>query len=420
MEKKQRQNCCQLKIYPNEGKISKKTGLLPFYVKLTFQKKKVEFRLFDHYDVKSDTLKFWDDKTESLNKSGSSCEDLNIKIDEIKLNFKRYMRENNNTPKHSLNEIMYQILGIQKVNINQTILNFMENHYNQVIINLNDISIGTKTNYKKSINHFKKFSTVHNQMNMLLTEFQYTDARKFQIWMGSVDGANNLPSSASGIIKNLKHILAEAHKCDLISKNPFDKLKLNHKCSSHTPYLSIDQLKKIVDNELGSKNNNLAFYKDLFIFSCYTGLSVCDVQSLSKDVLMPVFDGRIKIDTTRQKTDRGIIQILPLKAQEIIEKYIGLSRLTIFPKFCPYTYNKKVKLLGAFSGLGINLTTKIARTTCHQMLINVRYIDDMYKRKYMGWSNNSDIRTYYTTIEDAVLMANTNLIDKYLNENVYN
>jgi hypothetical protein len=69
--------------------------------------------------------------------------------------------------------------------------------------------------------------------------------------MGSKDGANNLPSSASGIIKNLKHILGEAVKCDLIVKNPFADLKLNHKCSSHTNYLTIDQVKKIIDSDVG-------------------------------------------------------------------------------------------------------------------------------------------------------------------------
>lgn len=418
MEKKQRQNCCKLKIYPNLLKSSKKTGLVPFYLKLTYLKKK-EFRLHETFDVTKEELKHWNKLKECIDSNDSKYEDLNIKLDEIKLNFKKYIREHNGSPVSSVDDIMLQIMGLKKNDSNQSILGFIDNYYKQTIDNSNELSSGTKINYKKAIGHFRNFCTIQGHKNMLLTEFKYADARKFQTWMGSKDGPNNLPSSASGIIKNLKHIIGEAVRCDLITKNPFTELKLNHKSCSHTSYLTIDQVKKIKDFEPPIKSSDLVFYKDLFLFSCFTGLSVCDVQKLSKEVILPVLNGRNKIDTSRQKTDKTIIQILPIKAQEIIKKYQGMNRSNVFPKFCPYTYNKKIKLIGAFSGLNINLTTKIARTTCHQMLINVRYIDDMYKRKYMGWSNDSDIRAFYTTIEDKVLMENTNLIDQYINDNLY-
>ena len=342
MEKKTRQNCCQLKVYPNSSKMSKKSGLLPFYVKLTYQKKKVEFRLYDEYDVKAESLKHWDSKNECLMSNDSRYDDVNIKIGEIKLGFKKYMRKHNNMPDHSLNEIMSQILGIKKVDLEQTTIKYIDDYYNQTIVNSNVLAKGTKVNYLKAINHFKKFCCVYGYNNMLLTGLKYEDARKFQTWMGSKDGANNLPSSASGIIKNLKHILGEAVKCDLIIKNPFADLKLNHKCSSHTNYLTIDQVKKIIDFQTTSNNKDLKFYKDLFLFSCFTGLSVCDVHDFSKDALLPVFDGRSKIDTSRKKTGKVIIQIIPKLAQLIIEKYSGMDRLTVFPKFCPYTYNKKL------------------------------------------------------------------------------
>ena len=133
MEKKQRQNRCQLKIYPNVSKLSKKSGLLPFYVKLTFQKKKVEFRLYDEYDVKLEELRYWDEKSECFLNDDAQFEDLNIKLVEIKLNFKRYMRENNNCPNNSLNEIMGQILELQKVDLKQTIINYIDKYYKETI-----------------------------------------------------------------------------------------------------------------------------------------------------------------------------------------------------------------------------------------------------------------------------------------------
>jgi len=419
MEKKKRQSCCKLKVYPNISKLSKKTGLLPFYVKLTFQKKKVEFRLYDDYDIKEDVLKYWDEENECIQGNSLCYEDLNIKISEIKLRFKKYMRENNYTPKHSLNEIMAKILELQKIDIDQTVIKFFEDYYNDTLIKSNAISDGTKRNYNKSINHYKNFSIKYGYENMLLSELKYIHTKKFQTWLGSEEGPNNLPSSASGLIKNLKHIMKEAVKCELINKNPFDDLKLCYKGNSHTSYLTIQQVKQVNELENGVLPNDLQFYKDLFIYSCYTGLSVCDLQKLSKEDMKPVFNTRVKVDSFRKKTNNIIVHIVPKQALDIMEKYSGMDKSTLFPKFCPYTYNKKLKLIGAYCGLNINLTTKIARTTCMQMLINVGYINDLYQNVYMGWSNSNDIREFYYTIEDNILLKNTVLIEQFLDEHIY-
>jgi hypothetical protein len=52
------------------------------------------------------------------------------------------------------------------------------------------------------------------------------------------------------------------------------------------------------------------------------------------------------------------------------------------------------------------------------MLINVRYIDEVYKRLILGWSNQSNIADVYTTVEDDVLIGNAELIDEYFQKKV--
>jgi hypothetical protein len=75
---------------------------------------------------------------------------------------------------------------------------------------------------------------------------------------------------------------------------------------------------------LDAKNfpvDRLNFVKDIFLFSCYTGLAYADVKKLKRSEIGPGIDGNHWIFTNRQKTETASrIPILP-PALAIIEKY---------------------------------------------------------------------------------------------------
>ena len=69
------------------------------------------------------------------------------------------------------------------------------------------------------------------------------------------------------------------------------------------------------------KMPRLQHVRDLFIFSCYTGLAYADVMSLTQKSIVLGIDGERWIYTNRQKTDSRVrVPLLP-KALAIIEKY---------------------------------------------------------------------------------------------------
>jgi site-specific recombinase XerD len=282
----------------------------------------------------------------------------------------------------------------------------------------NKIVDGTKKNIKKAVNHLTNFLKKENNEKMLLKEFKYIDAKHFDTYMGSTDGANNMPTSTSGNIIKIKAMFNEAIKEELISKNPFVGIKLIYKSDNKTPYISINQINDFIKNEYIKKNSEILFYRDIFVFALFTGLNFVDIKNMDKKYLLPVFDNRMKYDNFRSKTGKTIIQIIPKGAQKIIEKYSGMSNDSIFPKFWSQTFNDKLKIISGIIGLNIGLTSKVARTSCNQMLINVGGFDSIYKRAYLGWSNNSDISSVYTTIVDDILLRNTMNIEKYLEDNI--
>ena len=46
--------------------------------------------------------------------------------------------------------------------------------------------------------------------------------------------------------------------------------------------------------------------RDIFIFSCFSGLAYIDVKNLTSDNIITSFDGSLWISTKRQKTDTSV------------------------------------------------------------------------------------------------------------------
>ncbi|WP_413667976.1 site-specific integrase [Mucilaginibacter sp. Mucisp86] len=61
--------------------------------------------------------------------------------------------------------------------------------------------------------------------------------------------------------------------------------------------------------------------RDIFLFSCYTGLAYADVKKLKRSEIVTGIDGQKWVYTSRQKTDTSSrIPLLP-QAMELMAKY---------------------------------------------------------------------------------------------------
>ena len=108
-----------------------------------------------------------------------------------------------------------------------------------------------------------------------------------------------------------KRVLQFAVNEGVIKLNPFN-IKLKTPKLVYEP-LSINELQKIWKMDV---EGSLEKVRDCFIFQCYTGLSYCDMASLSMD---DIKDGIIY--KNRKKTDvRSVIPLLTIP-QQILEKY---------------------------------------------------------------------------------------------------
>ncbi len=119
-------------------------------------------------------------------------------------------------------------------------------------------------------------------------------------------------------IKSLKKIVHFAMVHEWMDRNPFINVKCNY-TESRRSYLSQENLDKLEGKTFTIPR--LQEVKDIFLFSCYTGLAYSDASVLTPDDISTGIDGEKWIVIYRKKTGtRSPIPLLP-QAMKIIEKY---------------------------------------------------------------------------------------------------
>lgn len=127
-------------------------------------------------------------------------------------------------------------------------------------------------------------------------------------------------------------------------------------------FLTIEEINKIEDTSF--EIDRLNQIKDMFVFSCYTGLAFKEVENLSPDNI--VYDqDEVWIELVRQKTKKEFkIPLLP-KAIEILDKYkdhpLCLKRNRCLPVPSNQKFNAYLKEIGEVAGIRKKLHHHLAR-----------------------------------------------------------
>ncbi|WP_262250101.1 site-specific integrase [Parapedobacter soli] len=172
------------------------------------------------------------------------------------------------------------------------------------------------------------------------------------------------PISAAKYMKHFRKIvkLCLAHRW--ITADPFVFYKNTAKPKEKV-FLTQDELDRIMAKQYVTPR--LAHVRDIFIFSCYTGLSYADVKKLRSSVIAKGVDGKLWILSSREKTETITnIPLLP-QAKEIIDRYAGYPPCASKDLALPVLSNQKMnsypKEIADLSGITKTLTFHMARHT---------------------------------------------------------
>ena len=199
-----------------------------------------------------------------------------------------------------------------------------------------------------------------------MSELTYIIIHDFDIYLRTVVGQN--PNTATKTMKTFKTITILGRKMGVIHHDPF----LNHRFHLepvNRGFLTDEEILKIANKDLGIQR--LELVRDLFVFSCFTGLAYIDVANLTSENIVTL-DDKQWIMTKRQKTSVATNVLLLDIPKNIIKKYSGKTYRDgkLFPMLTNQRTNSYLKEIADICGIKKDLTFHMARHTFATMSLS--------------------------------------------------
>lgn len=332
-------------------------GKCPLYVRIAVEGRKTEVFLKKHLREGD-----WVMAKQRVAKGANDAELINSLVDQVANKVAQIAADLRLTGKVITAHIVKErLIGN---NSNMSLLELLIKHNNDLSERVgNDYSNATLQKYKLTHEKVSEFlRVVYKVSNIDLCALKITFLEEFEVFLKTKQKLGH--NTAIKHIKNLKKIIGLAIRMDLIAKNPF----VSFKCTTKEVYrtcLTQQEIEKLIQKK--SMNERLEIVRDIFLFSCYTGLSYADVKQLSiTHIHENGQDGRI-ILICRTKT--GVQSRIPLipQAEGLIEKYRNFSDSNFQKKIFPVKSNQKMneylKEIATICEVNKSLTFHLARHT---------------------------------------------------------
>jgi len=180
-----------------------------------------------------------------------------------------------------------------------------------------DYANGTYKRYVVTLGKVKAFLLdKYKKEDIVISELNHAFITNFEFYLKTHDTIQN--NTAMKYIKNLKKVVRIAVENEWLDRDPFTRFKCTYKDPNRV-CLTQEELETLEKKKLPLLR--LDQVRDMFVFSCYTGLAYADVDMLTPADLKIGIDGERWITIFRHKTDtRSSIPLLS-KSVEIINKY---------------------------------------------------------------------------------------------------
>lgn len=222
---------------------------------------------------------------------------------------------------------------------------------------------GTHERYVTSLKHTKEFlEWKYNTQDIAIEKIDHAFITEYEFYLRSERKCAN--NTAVKYIKNFHKIINQCLANGWLDKDPFANYKSKVK-EVIREFLDEKEISDIINKNLHIER--LEVVRDIFIFSCYTGLAYIDVKQLTPDHIAMGIDGEKWIFKNRQKTDTtSKIPLLPV-ALDIIKKYenhpLCVNQNRLLPIMSNQRMNSYLKEIATLCNINKDLTFHIARHT---------------------------------------------------------
>jgi site-specific recombinase XerD len=268
---------------------------------------------------------------------------------------------------------------------------------------------GTLERFKISLKHTQEFILwKYNVSDISINKIGYAFVTEFEFYLRSVKNCNN--NTAIKYIRNFRKIIKICLNNDWLDKNPCSRYEGKMK-EVERDFLTEEELNRIYNKKFSSAR--LTLVKDIFIFSCYTGLAYIDVIGLKRDHISIGIDGQKWIFKNRQKTEtKSKIPLLPIP-EEIALKHANhpkcLNEDSILPILSNQKMNGYLKEIADLCDIPKEITFHMARHTFATFVTLTNGVPIETVSKMLGHKNIQTTR-HYAKILDKKVSEDMNIL----------
>ncbi|QTY26409.1 site-specific integrase [Flavobacterium sp. CS20] len=265
----------------------------------------------------------------------------------------------------------------------------------------NILAPGTLKNYKTTLKYIDEFLKIEiKTSDIFLKQINYKFLVDFDAYLRKKNTLTN-----NGVMKHmerLKKLMNFGHSLEWIDKNPAKFFKLiYHKVDVH--YLDKKELEQIESVSLHKDRHQLV--RDIFVFSCYTGLSYSDVFNLTEDNIQIGIDGENWIYTYRQKSKTRVRIPLLETPKNIIAKYKNHPKCKsgkLLPVFSNQKTNDYLKEIATKANIKKRISFHTARHTFATTVTLINGVPIETVSKLLGHTKIATTQIYAKVIERKV------------------
>lgn len=301
----------------------------------------------------------WDTKRQQLRGRSTEVYHVNKQLDGIRNELDAISEKLDSEDKLSLEAVKMVYQGIDE---DYNTIGKLFNKYISNVIEKTGVTL-SKTSYSKYALCRQRFMDMlekkHHCKDMPLTELNPTIIEDFYIYLTSEVGHCN--NTAVKTMKTLRTVILHGIKMGVLHSDPYLGVHL-HMDKVDRGFLTENEIEALMTKHFDI--DRIELVRDLFVFSCFTGLAYIDVKALMpKDICK--LNNTDWIMTKRVKTSTPVNVVLFKGAKLIIDKYKDAPKKKghVFPVISNQKTNQYLKEIATACGINKELTFHMARHT---------------------------------------------------------
>jgi len=372
-------------------------GLVPIYSRITVNGKRIELTTGRFVELSK-----WSADAGKMKGTSDEARSINNQLDILKMKIIDAQMElvHKNIPVTS-ESLKLKLLGSNERA--RMLVPIFQDHNNKIKELIGkEYAAGTLERYTTSLKHTIEFLEWKYKVSDIdIKQIDHAFITDYEFYLRSIRNCSN--NTAVKYIKNFNKIIKICLANDWLDKNPFNNYKSKIK-EVERNFLSETEIQSILNKDF--KTDRLALVRDIFLFSCFTGLAYIDVKNLTKSHISIGIDGEKWIYTHRQKTESASkIPILPI-TQMIIDKYENHPQSNNQEVLLPILSNQKMnaylKEIAAICEIEKELTFHIARHTFATTVTLTNGVPIESVSKMLGHKNIKTTQHYAKILDKKV------------------